>query len=637
MVFNNRINKNNKIYLILFFISYFLFFLSLEKCYDGEDKCCQKNKWIKKKLIEEIISCIIISILFELIILKKASIFHILHFIVSFKSFYKYSHGILFEDHGYYNIFGFFLIIIAFIIIMIPFNLIYYSKNKKIIIYYILLVLILIYFIYIIIFRKFIGCRDWEKGLNNTYINNNNKKYGCQIKIPKDCPYKLGKYFLYKTKLSGLKCLSFSLKNKNNLLKHSKSPYINNNTKIFGYPLMNNDDIWTKDNNNDYKILTSHFIDNLIDMENFTKKNDIKINRTEIKVDFSENPYGELVINLKFNKTLSEERKKLEHLIKPYSNNILILFIDSVSRALSLRQLKKTVAFFENFMLYKGKSNENFPSENFHSFQFFKYHSHKYYTVGNYPIIYYGNLRNRKNIHINEYLKTNGYITSYCSGQCNSDWVKSYHSFTIKDNYDHKFLNCDPNFEFKRNTLRCLYNKMLSSYFFNYTEQFWRKYNNNRKFATILTNDGHEGTLEALKNVDDIIYNFLNSLFIDNLLKETTVFLLSDHGVSIPSLYYLSDFFQYEKDLPMLYILINDRKNITYEKQYNNIFENQQTFITGFDIYNTIRHLIYGDKYNKIQYKTLKSKKGISLFNKITNAKKRSPKIYSQMDRNICV
>ena len=293
-------------------------------------------------------------------------------------------------------------------------------------------------------------------------------------------------------------------------------------------------------------------------------------------------------------------------------------------------------------MLYKGNNNKKFSSENFHCFQFFKYHSHKFYTIGNYPIIYYGNFRNIKNVHINKYLKENGYITSYCSGQCSSDWVKSYHKFTNKDNYDYKFLNCDPNFQFIRNSLRCLYNKLLSSYFFNYTEQFWRKYKNNRKFATILTNDGHESTLEALKNVDDIIYQFLNSLFIDNLLKETTVFLLSDHGVSIPSLYYLNNFFIYERELPMLYILINDRKNITYENQYNNIFENQQIFITGFDIYNTIGHLIYGDQYNKMKNKTeikdtFKTKKGISLFNKINNARERSPKLYTSMNKDICV
>ena len=639
MVSTLYINKKNKFALIMFFVSYYLFFLSLEKCYEGEDRCCKKWKWIKKKLNQETISCIIISILFELIILKILSIFHFLHFIVVFIGFYRYSHGILFDDHGDYNFFGLYIIVLSFLAIMLPFDLIYYSKNKTSIIFYILLLLFILYLIYFMIINKYIKCDDWDKGLNNTYIDNNIEKYGCQIKIPKDCPYKIGQYFLDKTKIFGLKCLNLTGKTKDNLLKASKSPYINNNTKIFAYPLMNNDKIWLESDNG--KKVARHFLNTLIDAENITQMNDIKLNKTEIKVDFTDTPYGELIIDINFNETLSKERKKLEQFNKPYSDNIMIIYLDSVSRALSLRQLKKTLKFFEKFMSYKGYQNHKFPSENYHSFQFFKYYSHKFYTVGNYPIIYYGNLINKKNVHINTYLKENGYITSFTSGQCGKDWVRSYHIFTNKDNYDHKFITCDPNVQSKRHSLKCLYNKHLSSHYFEYTEQFWRKYKNNRKFATVLTNDAHEGSLEMLKNVDDITYNFFNSLFKDNLLKDSTVFLLSDHGVSIPSIYYLNDFFKYEKELPMLYILINDRKNLSYEVQYKNIFENQQVFITGFDIYNTIGHLIYGDQYEKIKNKTkikdtLKSKKGISLFNKI-NAKIRSPKIYFPMDKETCV
>ena len=44
--------------------------------------------------------------------------------------------------------------------------------------------------------------------------------------------------------------------------------------------------------------------------------------------------------------------------------------------------------------------------------------------------------------------------------------------------------------------------------------------------------------------------------------------------------------------LPILFILINDRKNVTYESQYKYLNKNQQTFITGFDIYSTKIHII---------------------------------------------
>ena len=86
----------------------------------------------------------------------------------------------------------------------------------------------------------------------------------------------------------------------------------------------------------------------------------------------------------------------------------------------------------------------------------------------------------------------------------------------------------------------------------------------------------------------------------------------------------------------MLFILINDRKNVTYESQYKYLNNNQQTFITGFDIYDTIIFLIYGDKYGTNVTENIISKSGKNLFTKI-NPKKRNPKNYKLMDTNICI
>ena len=109
----------------------------------------------------------------------------------------------------------------------------------------------------------------------------------------------------------------------------------------------------------------------------------------------------------------------------------------------------------------------------------------------------------------------------------------------------------------------------------------------------------------------------------------------------MPSIYYLSDFFQIERRFPMLFIIINDRKNIGYNQQYINIHKNQQSFITGFDIYNTICNLIYGDNYinipNKDDYHdTPRSPIGKSLFEEI-NQKKRHPRNYFGMDKGFCI
>ncbi len=128
------------------------------------------------------------------------------------------------------------------------------------------------------------------------------------------------------------------------------------------------------------------------------------------------------------------------------------------------------------------------------------------------------------------------------------------------------------------------------------------------------------------------IFRFLNNLFFDNLL-------------TIPSIYYFIDFYRIESSLPMMFIIVNDRNNVSYEEQYKNIHENQQVFITSYDIYNTIANLIYGDKYYLIKnmtneindtIHTPKSKLGISLFMEI-NKKSRYPSKYTDMEKNICI
>ena len=495
----------------------------------------------------------------------------------------------------------------------------------------------MILLIYNFKFPDFI-CNDWEKGLNNTSIDNNKEKYGCNIRIPKYCPYKVFAPYQDFTKIFGINC---SLKKSNSrkvILKKSRSPYINRETKKFGFPLTNQGSIGCTDGLDD-KIIKKYVLDNLFDIEN----NFNNFTEPEIIVDFSKDPSGELLIDVKYNDSLSKERKKLENLNNPYSNNILILFIDSVSRVSSLIHLNKTLNFFQKFSSYKGGFNEDYPEENFHSFQFFKYHSFYGRTAFNFPRLFYGNKREAKNIvRLTKYFKENGFITNYCSQLCEKDNARTLHNATISELYDHQMLICDPNApRYHKPFRKCLYGKDDVGFLFDYSEQFWRKYKNNRKLSLLIIDSAHEETGEVLKYLDDVIYNYLFSLFKDNLFKESSIFLLSDHGLGIQSIYYIFQFYKFETYLPMLYVIINDRKNISYHDQYSSIQQNQQTFITAFDIYNTFNHLLYGDKYINIfnltdEKPTPKSHLGISLFDKI-DSKSRKSKNYEYMVYDICI
>ena len=628
-----------------FILSYSLYFLSLEKCFEGFDNCAQKTKWIFIKLYELGVSVIILVVLLECIIFKLISKYHLLHLIFIYRLFFYYSHGLDFHDHGYYNFIGVISIVPLILLLFLPFNiliLIYKKKKAYIIIFNGFLIIFLIY-IFFFFSKNYLDCNDWGKGLNQTYIENKINKHGCSIKIPKVCPYKLGHYVLDFSKWNKIKCHDNQINTKNKILFFSESIYINKNTSRIGFPLLNKDKelfITFKQIDNQIK---KYVKKNLIDMDNtYLLNNELKNKIPEIIVDYTHNPYGEMVINLTYNETLSIERKKKEKNVTPYSENIIILYIDSVSRAYSIRQLKKTLSFFEQFMSFKGGFHKRFPSQNFHSFQFFKYHSFIGYTTGNYPKMFYGENRGPNITRITKHFKDNGYVISYSNDMCLRDMTITNHNLTFDEIGDHEFLICDPNrIDPNIHTIRCLYNKLGSYYLYEYGKQFWLKYSKNRKLLIIASMDGHEGTLEILKYVDNIIYTFLNDLYNKNLLKDSSIFLLSDHGTTMPSPYYFTLFYQYEGCLPMLYIIINDRKNIPYNEQYKFIHQNQQILITSYDIYNTLGHLLFGSKYDLIANKTKeketpKSKYGISLFNKI-ESKHRIPKNYENMEQNVCV
>ena len=624
---------------ILYLIAYILYFLSLESCLAGEELCGNNMVWIYKKLVELIFACEIISFLIGKIIFNYSSKLHIFHLIVIFSLFYYYSHDFYFWNHGMYNLI-FFLFLFFFnlcFILFFKFIICLFRIQKKIYIINKIFIICFFFLIYIFKFPNFI-CDDWSKGLNNTYIDNDEEKYGCQIRIPKYCHYKVFSKYQDFTKFLGINCSIKKQDSRKVILKQSKSPYINKDTKKFGFIKTNEGMIGCKEGL-DYKTLKQYMADNLFDVDNNFKN----FSEPEIIVDFSNDSLGELSINLKYNDSLSKERKKLENKTNPYSNNILILFVDSISRASSLRQLNKTLQFFEKFISYEGGFNENYPEEKFHSFQFFKYHSFDGRTAGNYPRLFYGNKMEAKNIvRMNKYFKENGYITNYCSHLCQKDNALTGHNTTESELYDHQMLLCDPNApRYSKPIRKCMYGKDDVGFLLDYSEQFWRKYQNNRKFSLLIINSAHEETMEVMKYIDGIIYNYLYSLYNDNLFKDSSIFLVSDHGVGIQSLYYAFEFYTIENYLPLLYIIINDRKETSYAKQYSYMRENQQTFITAYDIYNTINHLLYGDKFKYIlnltdENPTPKSPLGTSLFEKI-DQKLRKSQNYEFMSHKICI
>ena len=125
-----------------------------------------------------------------------------------------------------YN-FGFFIIIFIlnlFVILFLKFIICLFKIKNKIIINKIFLS-ILLFLIYNFNLPNF-ACDDWEKGLNNTSIDNNAEKYGCKIKYPEYCQYKVLSKYQDFTKILGIDCSHKNLNSRKNFLKESNSPYI---------------------------------------------------------------------------------------------------------------------------------------------------------------------------------------------------------------------------------------------------------------------------------------------------------------------------------------------------------------------------------------------------------------------------
>jgi hypothetical protein len=279
-------------------LSYFLYYLSLEKCFEGIFLCSKKVFWIYRKIFQALFSSIISAILLEFMLLKLITKKHLIHVFIFLSCSYFYSHGQDFNDHGLYNLIGYIIIVITTLILIFPFKILFYlikNKKKKLLFIY-LSILIVLFFFYINLINSYLNCNDWHKGLNNTYIENDINKYGCQIKFPKFCPYKIGSNFLDLSKINKVRCGQSSTCKKK-IMKFSNSTYINKKTKRFGYPLTNKDPTCLNRQNQNSSI-SLYVKNNLIDMDNKEILEKVKANIPEIIVDFSKNKFGELKINV---------------------------------------------------------------------------------------------------------------------------------------------------------------------------------------------------------------------------------------------------------------------------------------------------------------------------------------------------
>ena len=556
-----------------------------------------------------------------------------------------------FLHHGKLNLFALFSLTIMGEIIIL-FIVLYKNlfKKKKFFLLFLISSFFLIELIIILNNIKYdYYCKDWNKSLNNSYINNDPSLYPCKINIPNNkCLINIfGPLFDF-SKLFNIKCEKRSYNEKNILINNSN---LNNKTEVkkIGYPIT----IGNKEEINGEPILYSETLyefvkNNLVDMDDKEQIGKLDENKKpEIIVDFSNSSFGKIEININYNAKLSNERKLLE---KVNSNNVLFLFMDNLSRVHFYRQYKKTKEFLKQFLTFEGYSNKINKEQKYHGFEFLKYQKFDGATLQNALPMFSGVYFDYNNIMISivKDFQKNGYITCNVQDICHKELmsmepIKNY--TYIEFDHESAAINCEPNvykpgyglFNGDNSVFRkCLYGKESFDYSLEYAKKFWIAYKSNKRFLRIVCTYSHEYSYEKAKYTDDSLHNFLEELFETDQLKNTTIFIAADHGFFLMGIYKIlnSKDFIIETNLPLFFLIVPDKKNMSYEQQYSEIIKNQQILVTPFDIFYTLRYIIYQEDYKKSPLNG-NCNDGEYLFKNI-NPKERTCKKYQQMDKSTC-
>ena len=430
------------------------------------------------------------------------------------------------------------------------------------------------------------------------------------------------------------------------------------------------------------KLMKNNFENDLIQYENeFNKINStINIRRNEENLQKYNTTNNTLIINIAqgifkkekrktniseyFNKNQIIKSKYYKHKLNRNINN---LFLDKKNKSNLLEKSKEKLNIKSEIKIKtKQKQNinnkENNQSKNprnldeinnntidinnyfenkYYAYQFLKYHTFTSGTKFNAMPMFFGkSVYNTKGVNIIKYFKQLGYITAQSTDMCSKEvWEPEKEPSQLNfDFWDHENIAmfCDPSYMDRKSLYsiykgvysllrRCFYGKEVHDYIFEYGKQFWEAYPDNKKFMRLAFNDGHESTFEVLKYLDEPMVEFLQFFLDKGYLKNTALFIVSDHGNHMPGLYnlFLSEQFEAERVLGNFFLIINNN-NLTLTRNnsekfklfHQNIMVNQQSIITPYDIYDTMMHIIGGSKFI---FNTF-SRKGKSVFLEIDNS-----------------
>jgi len=592
---NNSLKKN-LIACVALALANLLFILCHKKCPFEDPTTCART-FIFPNLPRWALQISVSSIIFIAVIYQaaygKISRFFIAVTVIDIIYLGFYYHPIL-NARDYGQMFGYFLILC--IVMMTIFLIIGLSIRKCIRKSPLLTIIGIPLFLFTLSILFYFGkvrnsCDNWATGIGNEVIDN--KGQTCKVNTPPVCAFEITSGWLDLSRFAG-SCSNFKVKESIMEKYYPDAP-------VIGFPR-------TERFTQQQRLpIQKSILESTVPLASV---NDPAAENLEIFLDKT-TPNPSFQINLKKNQTLINERSKIKH--EGLAKNVLVIYIDALSRANSIRKLPKTMSWFDSFMNKKDSKAE--------AFQFFKYHSIAPFTYPNLYEALYGHHPNdpglSKSKPLDSFIKQyqdNGYITGHATDYCQTSPLDIYLGEPIKDTpYDHEALSiaCDPHYHDPESPYRvlegpysslrrCLYGKDVFEHVYEYGNQFWRTYKDEKKILYLDFLVAHEGTGEVIKYMDDALYNFLNNLQQENLLEDTAVVLYADHGLHMQGLFHLMDITQVftEIALPALYTVLPKK---VAEKYGNNIKANEQTLVSAHELYNFFFSLTEGEKSEKIE------------------------------------
>jgi len=624
---------------LIYIVSFILYKQSLFSCGNVlMNECIEKYNI--NVLIENFIQCVlsgfIVSLNLAMIYWQILAIAHLFGFIAFIFLLLVLDMGNDLYSHGLINFIILFIAVIYgflfFCIIKIIVESIYYKKYKLLFLMIGIIVLAVAGFttIYILL----MNCKYWDKGLRNNKIDNDKNKYSCKIIKPNTCYMNMLAFLFDFSKMAKFNCE----KNNNPFFNEVLDNYIlyydkefQEDTNVLNYPKTVNMNLYTEEDISiDKKVMHYMKGSNEKDFENsevFLVRN----NKNAI-----------IEMNIKKNETLANERKQLSK-EDAKIKNIIVIYFDSLSRAHFHRKFPD----FSSFVSDLPELTKNY----YDSFEFMKYH-----TFGNEGInptllsLFFGKntISYEKPLHIISHLKKNGYITAQSANICSQNLNKEINYNIINDKFDYENIAmfCDPFYNvvntknanikgINSSMKRCLYNKDTFEYVIKYGKLFWDAYPNNNKFLLLGFFDGSEKSGEVVKYMDFTLSDFLLDLINQKKFHNTALFIVSSTGELKMGVFNKMDSeYFYEKNLGSFFLILQEAG--IDKELINKIRDNQQNFVTAYDIYDTILSIGY-DCYDEECWAKIKnkSKNGQSVFSMI-NGNERNCDYYLEIEDNDC-